>query len=150
MANTFSVCYYHLVFSTKNREMTIKEKWRDQVWKYLGGVSNNSGILPICIGGTMNHVHLLLSIPPRLAVSNAVLLLKSNSSKWIHEEISDAKFFQWQEGYGVFTIGQSQVDETIKYIENQETHHRKVTFEEEYKLFLEVHDIQVDERYIFG
>lgn len=141
MSQNYSKCYYHIVFSTKDRNPSISKKWRDQLWKYFAGVAANTSMNSICINGTHNHVHILVIIPTSMTVAKAVQLLKSNSSRWINESHPVPGLFRWQGGYSAFTVGQSQVDDTIKYISNQEEHHRSVSFDEEYHAFLDKHGI---------
>ena len=102
------------------------------------------------IGGIEDHVHLLLSLPATLSIAKAIQLIKGVSSKWIHETFIDYKDFQWQEGYGAFSVGLSHIEDTIKYINNQKVHHRKQTFQEEYLAILKKHDLKYDKRYIWG
>ncbi len=115
----------------------------------MGGVARSKGMKAIAIGGTADHVHILLSIPPTIAVAKAVQLIKASFSKWVHEKTHN-KLFAWQEAYAAFTIGISQVDATVRYIQNQEAHHAKEGFEEELVRFLKRHGIEYDQRYVFG
>jgi putative transposase len=104
----------------------------------------------LAVGGVEDHVHLLLSLPSTLAVAKAMQLIKGGSSKWIHDEFPALHEFTWQEGYGAFSIGISQIDDTKRYIVNQAEHHRKVSYQEEFIAFLERHGIEYDPRYIWG
>jgi REP element-mobilizing transposase RayT len=104
----------------------------------------------LAIGGTEDHMHILLSLPATLPVAKAIQLIKGGSSKWVHETFPSHKDFAWQEGYGAFSVSISQVEATITYIKTQEEHHRKKTFEEEFLTFLKKHGIEYDERYILG
>ena len=112
-----------------------------------GGICKNHEIMAIAVGGTEDHVHLLFHLPPKLALAKAVLLLKSNSSKWIGEQ---GREFSWQEGYGAFSVSSSNLDAVIRYIQRQEEHHRKVGFEEEFRAILKKHAIKYDPKYVLG
>jgi len=153
MANTFSSLYFHVVFSTKNREKIIRRDIESRVWAYLGGIARENDFTALCVGGVENHVHLLLSLPPNLAVSKAVQLLKGGSSLWIKDAVSkvpDMGRFAWQDGYAAFSVSQSQLGEVIKYIRMQQEHHRAKTFEEEYRSFLAKHQIAAEEKFMWG
>ena len=104
----------------------------------------------VAIGGTIDHVHLLLTLPGTMSVSKALQWIKAGSSKWIHDTYPSLRDFQWQEGYGAFTVSISHVEEKIRYIHGQEEHHKKRTFEDEFKAFLRKHDIEYDERHVLG
>lgn len=150
MANTYTSLHYHIVFSTKNREPWFTCENEQRVWEYLGGIARDNDMKAVQIGGHNDHIHALVAIPPALAVSRAVQLLKGASSRWIHQTFNDMAAFSWQDGYGAFTIGLSQIPETVRYIEGQREHHRLKTFQEEYMVFLRKHNVELDERYIFG
>jgi REP element-mobilizing transposase RayT len=149
MAHTYTSLRIHCLFSTKGRTKTISREWRADLWAYMGGIARANGMKAIAIGGTADHVHLLLSIPPTMAVAKALQLIKAGSSKWVHEKTRN-KLFVWQEAYAAFTIGVSQVEATVRYIRNQEAHHTKKGFEEELVQFLKRHGIDYDPRYVFG
>ena len=150
MANTFTSLRYHIVFSTKNREPWLFPENEQQIWNYVGGVARENGMQAIVVGGYNDHLHVLVAIPPVLAVSKAIQMLKGASSRWIHQTFNDMAFFAWQDGYGAFTVGLSQVADTVRYIEGQREHHRQRTFQEEYVAFLRKHCIDFDERYVWG
>jgi putative transposase len=150
MGNSYVSSYHHLVYSVKNREHVISPEWRERAWAYLGGIARENDFKALEIGGTANHVHLLVSLPSTLAIAKVLQLLKGGSSKWINEEIKPSRRFEWQEGYGAFSIGVSQIEATREYIRTQEEHHRGKTFEEEFRAFLMKHGIEYDERYIWG
>lgn len=150
MANTFTSLHCHIVFSTKNRERWLRPEIEEDVWRYLGGICRTHGVKALQIGGVDDHVHLLIGMPPTLALSDIVKRIKGESSKWLSAEVNGMAGFAWQDGYGAFTVGKSQIADTIHYIQNQREHHAKVTFENEYKKFLKVHDIVSEERFIFG
>jgi putative transposase len=150
MANTYTSLHYHLIFSTKNRERWIAEDIERRVWAYLGGIARENEMTALTVGGIENHVHLLVGIPPTITVSRALQLLKGGSSKWVHETFPKLHLFQWQDGYGAFTVSKSQIAEVSEYIRRQREHHRTKTFEEEYIEFLRKHELEFDERYVWG
>jgi REP element-mobilizing transposase RayT len=115
----------------------------------MGGIARENKIKAVSIGGMMDHAHMLISIPASMPVAKAVQLVKGGSSKWVHENINSLRNFAWQEGYGAFSIGISQVEEVEAYIARQEEHHRLRTFQEEYLDFLKKYKIEYDERYIW-
>jgi len=127
--------------------MIAREK-QAQLWSYLGGIARKNGFKAIAIGGTENHIHILLSLPASMALAKALQLLKGGSSKWMNDTGNHK--FSWQEGYGAFTIGISQQSHTANYINSQFEHHRKHTFEEEFVAFLAKHKIEYDPKYIWG
>ncbi|MGH9946033.1 MAG: IS200/IS605 family transposase [Pyrinomonadaceae bacterium] len=150
MANTYSHCYFHIVFSTKNRVDFIRPEIEDRVWAYMGGIARKQGFTALQIGGIDNHAHALVSIPPPILVTKAVQYLKGDSSFWIRREFPDLSKFGWQDGYGIFTVCKSHASKVVDYIKNQRKHHEKQTFEEEYIELLKLHEIEYDERYLFG
>lgn len=150
MANTYTTIHLHLVFSTKGREPWIRPEIEVAVWSYLGGICRAHGVKALHIGGVDDHVHLLVGLPPTLAVSELMRRLKGESSKWISGEIPQMGGFAWQDGYAAFSVGRSQVDCTIAYISRQREHHAKTTFAEEYRKFVEGHGLVADDRYLLG
>jgi len=144
--HTFTSILVHCVWATKDREPYLTSDLRDRLWPYLSGIARENKMKALAIGGASDHVHLLISIPPTLAVSKAVQLLKGNSSKWIHETFPKLRAFEWQEGYGAFSIGISALDATIAYVRNQTEHHRTRTFREEFIAMLRRHSLDHDER----
>ena len=150
MANTYTSLNYHIVFSTKNREPWLREDIRERLWPYLGGIARENGMKALEIGGVADHVHLLLSIPASMALSKVVQLIKGGSSHWMKETFPKVTGFAWQDGYGAFTVSQSQLDAVREYIRNQEEHHRTKSFAEEYRAFLERHQVEFDERFLLG
>lgn len=149
MANTCISVNIHIVFSTKDRMPVIRMDFRERLWAYLGGIARENKMKALEIGGTGDHVHMLVSFPSTIATAKAVQLLKGNSSKWINEIFPGASRFQWQEGYGAFSVSASQIETTKKYIRHQEEHHRKNSFQREYLTFLKKHGIDYDERYLW-
>jgi len=150
MANTYINILIHTVFSTKNRESWISSSLRERLYPYMCGIARENGLKVLCIGGTDNHIHILLSLDSTTSIAQAMQLIKGGSSKWIHETFPELRLFSWQEGYGAFSIGISNVDETKKYIENQEKHHSKESFCDEYLKFLRKNNIDFDEKYLWG
>ncbi len=149
MANTYSQIFLQVVFAVKGRQNLIQPHWRDQLYKYICGIVKGKGQKVYAIGGTSDHIHLLLSIKPGIAISEIVRDIKANSSKWINDTGLLSGKFQWQEGFGVFSYGQSQIDGVIKYINNQEQHHTTRTFKQEYTELLERFNVDYDEKYLF-
>jgi putative transposase len=120
----------------------LREDLRETLHRYMGGIAREHGLPALAVGGTEDHIHLLISLPRTISVAKAVQLLKSSSSKWIHENFPSAKSFAWQEGYGAFSIGRSQKEVTVRYIETQAEHHRRHTFAEEMAKFLAFHEME--------
>ncbi len=150
MAHSFTSSLYHCVFSTKERAKLITLDLQERLWPYMGGIARDNGMKALAIGGIEDHVHLLLSLPSTLAIAKAIQLVKGNSSKWVHEAFPQLADFAWQEGYGAFSIGVSQIDATTIYIQNQVEHHRRKTFQEELLSFLKKHNIEYDPRFVWG
>jgi len=128
----------------------ITKDLQEQLWPYIGGIAKLNNMKALCIGGVEDHLHILLSIPSTISVSKAMQLIKGGSSKWIHDTFSELQKFEWQEGYGAFSIGVSQIPDTISYIQTQAEHHRTRTFQEEFIIFLGKHDIEYDPRFVWG
>ena len=139
----------HCVFSTKERRKTIRPEFQDDLWAYMGGIARTRRIKALAVGGIEDHAHILLLLPSNIAVANAVQQIKAGSSKWVHEEHCQ-RDFEWQEGYGAFSIGISQAPATVSYIQRQKKHHLKQGFCEEYLGFLAKHHIEYDPRFIWG
>lgn len=150
MAHTYVSSLFHCVFSTKERRGMMDAGMRKRLWSFMGGIARKNEFKALAVGGTEDHVHLLLSLPATIPVSKAVQLIKGGSSKWIHSAFSQQRLFSWQEAYGAFSIGISQIPETIAYIQNQEEHHRRRSFQSEFLAFLKKHQIQHDQQYIWG
>jgi putative transposase len=144
MSHSHVCCLVHVVFSTAERRPFIRDEIRERLHEYLCGIGRENGIAVFAAGGTADHVHLLVSLPRTISIAKAVQLLKSGSSKWIHENISGSRNFAWQEGYGAFSVGVSQRAKTVKYILAQVVHHKRTSFEDELKTFLSVHGINQD------
>ena len=141
--------YFHCIFSTKDRQRLITPDLRERLWPFLGGIARQNKMKAIEIGGVDDHVHVLLSLPSSVPISKAMQLLKGGASKWVHETFPEHRSFAWQEEYGAFSVSMSQLDKTIEYIRDQEEHHRQMTFQEEFRMFLQRHRIEFDERYLW-
>src|SRR5262245_31169251 len=129
MAHTFTQNHQHVVFSTKQRAKLIAKDIQERLWQYLTGICRNIDLVMVAVGGVEDHIHILFHLPPRCALSDAVRLLKTNSSRWMNDH---RRGFAWQEGYGSFSVSVSNLAKVVSYIHNQEIHHRKMSFEEEY------------------
>lgn len=149
MADTYSQIYVHLVFSVKGIQSLIQEDWKDRLYKYICGIAGGKGQKVYAIGGVADHIHLLVSMKPSISVSELVRDLKSNSSKWLNEQGLFRGKFEWQNGFGAFTCGHSQLNSVIAYVNNQEIHHKKETFKEEYLKLLKEFEIEFNEQFLF-
>lgn len=150
MANTYSQVYVQCIFAVKYREAIIHKEWRQTILGVIGNLINETGCKTIIVNGVEDHVHCFVGLKPIISISELMQGVKAKSSKYINEHQLVKKRFEWQEGYGAFSYGQSQIDRVYKYISNQETHHKKQTFREEYLSFLENFEVPYDERYIFA
>jgi REP element-mobilizing transposase RayT len=149
MANTFCSLNVHCIFSTKERVPMLNPELRERLWPFLGGIAKQNGITPRSIGGVADHVHLLLSLPTTVPMAKAIQLIKAGSSAWIHQTFRQLHNFNWQQGYGAFSVSVSQLLETIHYIQNQVEHHRTRTFQQEYLAFLKRHELSFDDKYLW-
>jgi REP element-mobilizing transposase RayT len=138
--------YYHCVFSTKERRPTISPELRERLWPFLGGIARQNEMKAVAVGGMPDHVHILLSLPSTLAIAKALQLIKGGSSKWVHDTFPEHQLFGWQIKYGAFSVSVSLLDRIIEYIGQQEEHHRRVSFQEEFLALLKKHRIAYDER----
>ncbi len=150
MAHSYICVYIHYVFSTKNRQKFITPELEKRLWAYMGGIARENKMKALAIGGVEDHAHVLLSLPSTLSIAKAIQLIKGGSSTWVSKTFSEFKDFEWQEGYGAFSVSISHIEQTIAYISNQKEHHKKRTFREEYLALLKKHGIQYDERYVWG
>ena len=149
MANTFTQIHIHFVFAVKYRNCVIHDSWKDELYKYITGIVQNNKHKMICINGMQDHVHVLIGLKPIQSVSDLMQDIKGSSSKWINERKFVQAKFEWQEGYGGFSYGKSQLRDVINYIENQEKHHGKRSFIDEYRDFLKLFDVEFDEKFVF-
>lgn len=149
MANTYSQIYIQVVFAVQGRVSLIEREWKDELYKYITGIVKNHNQKLLAIGGVANHVHILLNIKPNIALSDLVRDIKANSSRFVNEKRLVKGKFSWQEGFGAFSYSISQLDDVIRYIQNQEDDHRETSFKDEYLKYLKRFDIEFDENYIF-
>jgi len=149
MPNTYSQITIHEVFAVKGRENFITKEWRDHLHQYIAGIITNKEAKSLAVGGWKDHVHILFGMPVTTSISDFMSAVKANSSKWINEQHFLKGKFQWQEGYGAFSYSRSQRDTVIKYIINQEDHHRTKTFKDEYLKMLADFEIGYDPKYLF-
>jgi putative transposase len=142
--------YVHIVFSTKNRQPFLRDPtFRQRTHAYLRGICENQGSPSLRIGGTEDHVHILFRLSNTLDVATLIRELKRDSSKWIKDENPLLADFHWQNGYGAFSISPSHVDALIEYIVNQEEHHRRETFQDEFRRLCKKYGVAIDERYVW-
>ncbi|HEV8573318.1 MAG TPA: IS200/IS605 family transposase [Dehalococcoidia bacterium] len=146
MGHTYTRLYVHAVWSTKDRRPLITPALQAKLYPYVGGIARKHGFTTVAVGGIEDHIHILLTLPGNLSIAKAVQLIKGGSAKWVNDTVAVEGGFAWQEGYGAFTIGVSQVERTVAYIEGQAEHHQKQTFQEEFIQFLETHGIEYDPR----
>ena len=147
MAHTYSANFVHCVFSTKNRMNSIPSDLQERLWAYLLEIANHLKLKTLAIGGTANHIHVLVSLPSTMTVAEMVQQLKANSSRWMGEHGVE---FQWQDGYGVFSVSPSMLDAVQAYIRNQQQHHQKRSFEDEFRVLLNKSCISYDPQQLFA
>ncbi|MFO8148516.1 MAG: IS200/IS605 family transposase [Gillisia sp.] len=149
MANTYTQIHIQAVFVVQNRQSLIKNEWKDELYQYITGIIQNHEHKVLQINGMPDHIHILFGMRPTQSLSDLMKQVKQDSSKWINNKGVVNGKFSWQAGYGAFSYSKSHVPRVIKYIQNQEEHHKKLTFMEEYVALLKTHNIQFDEHYIF-
>ena len=149
MANTYSQINIHCVFAVKGRDNFITKIFRDDLHKYMSGILRNDNAYPLAVGGWKDHVHVFFELNPDSKISDLMRMLKATSSKWINDSKLIKGKFQWQEGYGAFSYSRSQRNDVINYIMNQEEHHKKKTFKEEYLDLLKKFEIEFKDEYLF-
>ena len=149
MAGTFSQIYIQAVFAVEGRANLLQKPWREEVFKYMAGIIKGKNQKSIIVNGVANHVHLFIGLKPSIAVSDLVRDIKNNTSNFINTQKFVHGKFSWQEGFGSFSYAHSQIEQVYQYILNQEEHHRKKTFKEEYLDFLRKFEIEYDEKYLF-
>jgi len=150
MANTFSQIYIQTVFAVENRQSLIKPDFREELYKYITGIGRNQGQKLIAINGMADHVHILIGLKPAMALADLVREIKADSTNFINDRRLVHGRFNWQEGYGAFSYGHSQLDTVIRYIQNQERHHHGQSFKDEYMKLLRKFDIAFEEKYVFN
>ena len=149
MPKSYTNLLYHIVFSTRESRPLIAAERRPRLYEYIGGTIRDLGGISLAIGGIEDHLHLLAKLRPDKALSRVLNELKSNSSGWMHDVFPDARDFYWQNGYGAFTVSTSQVTAVSRYIANQERHHAKRSFREEFIEMLRVNEIGFDEKFLW-
>jgi REP element-mobilizing transposase RayT len=149
MANTYTQLHIHTVFAVQGRISLIQKDWKDDLYKYITGIVQAYNHKVLAINGMPNHLHVFFGMRPTQTLSDLMQDIKGSSSKWINDNKFVKGRFEWQQGYGAFSYSKSQTNDVVAYIQNQEEHHRKRTFLEEYKALLEKFEIAYDDRYIF-
>ena len=147
MSHTYAQNVIHVVFSTKDRRKLMSAEFRPRLWAYTVGICKKLDVPVLAVGGMEDHIHFLIQIPPTLAVAKAVLAIESNSSRWVNDQ---GHKFAWQQGYGAFSVSTSNVPIVVRYIQNQEAHHRKMSFDSEFLALLKKHGMEFDPKYVFG
>ncbi len=147
--NTFTKLYVHCVFTPKGRESLLTDSIREKVHKYIYGIIIEKKCYPVAINGTDDHIHLLIGFPPNIAISDLIRDIKRSSSLFINEQRKSYIRFKWQEGFGGFTVGYRELDKVYNYILNQEIHHSKLTFKDEYLKILKEEGIEYEYEYLF-
>jgi len=149
MAGTFTQIYIHVVFAVKGRQNLISNHWKEDLNKYIAGIIKGKGHKPIIVNGMPDHIHAFIGLKPVMAISDLVRDIKNNSSKFINSNKWIEGKFSWQEGYGVFSYSHSHIDKVFNYIKNQEEHHKKKTFRQEYMDLLNKFEIEYNDKYLF-
>ncbi len=149
MANTYSQAYFHLVFSPKNHEALIKKSWKNELEKYISGIVQNQNHKLLAIGSMPDHIHIFIGYNLNQLIPDLVEKIKTSSNEWINQNNFSQYRFEWQKGYGAFSHSRSQIDTVVKYILNQENHHSKKSFREEYLEILRKNDIKYNAKYLF-
>ena len=149
MANKYSQINIHNVFSVKGRENIITKNFRDELHGYMSGILKKDGSFPLAVGGWSDHIHVFYELPVTTCIADQMRMLKATSSKWINDQKLVKGKFSWQEGYAAFSYSHSQRNQVIQYIINQEEHHKKQTFQDEYLGMLKIHEIEFDGKYVF-
>jgi len=149
MGHSYTNLIYHIVFSTKERQSWLDTETSTKLYDYLGGAIRSEGGTSISINGCADHIHIFAKLRQDKAVSDVLRAIKANSSGWIHRTFPKLRGFAWQNGYGAFTVSQSQIAKVQRYIANQQKHHQRVSFKEEFIALLDAHGIEYDERYLW-
>ncbi len=149
MSHSYTNLLYHMVFSTKGRRASLKPNVRDRLFSYLAAAVRDEGGHPLIVGGTVDHIHILTRLHQSKSVADVLRDIKANSSKWLRKTFPHQETFAWQQGYGAFSVSESQSGKVHRYIEDQEEHHRQTTFEEEFIALLKAHGIAFDSRFVF-
>jgi putative transposase len=149
MANTYTQCYVHLVFSVKQRDALIQKSWRNELEMYITGIVQNNKHKMLAIKSRPDHIHIFIGYNVNHLIPNLVEEIKTSSNAWIKEKGFSKFKFDWQKGYGAFTHARSQLDVVVNYILTQDEHHKKITFKEEYLEMLRKNDISYEDKYVF-
>jgi len=149
MPQSLAKVYVHIIFSTKNRLRFITKKIKNELYAYISGILINIKSDVIKINGTEDHLHVLCTLPRTISIAKLLEEIKKSSSKWIKTKGEEWSTFSWQDGYGIFSISQSILQKTLDYIENQEEHHKEMSFQDELRKFLESYNIDYDEKYLW-
>lgn len=149
MPNTYTQLYIQFVFAVKYRKAIIAPSWEQNLRSYITGIVQNHGHKMLAINNMPDHLHLFVGLNPKQSISDLMRVAKGDSAEWINKSNLAERKFNWQEGYGAFSYSRSHIDNVVRYIHNQQEHHKKVTFLDEYKLLLKKFEIEYDERYIF-
>ena len=149
MANTYTQIHLQVIFAVKKRTGLIQREWKDELYKYIPGIIQIQDHKMLAINGMPDHIHVFFGMRPIQSLSDLMQEIKQDSSKWINQKKYIKERFEWQEGFGAFSYSKSQASRVIAYVQNQEVHHRNITFLDEYRKFLDKFEIDYDERYIF-
>jgi putative transposase len=149
MANTYTQCYFHLVFAVKKRDALIREEWKSEMEMYITGIVRNHRHKMLAIGSMPDHLHILIGYNVNQLIPDLVEEIKTSVDAWIKERRLSKFRFEWQKGYGAFTHSRSQIDIVVKYILTQEEHHKKKTFKKEYLEILEKNNVEFNKEYLF-
>ena len=149
MANTDTQCYFHIIFAVKNRNTLVQKEWKDELEKYITGIIQNNGHKLLAIFANPDHIHSFIGYNVNQLIPQLVEKIKTSSNSWINEKRLSNFHFEWQNGYGAFTHSRSQIDNVVKYILNQEEHHKKKSFKDEYLKILKQNSIEYNEKYLF-
>ena len=147
--SSFIRVYVHYVFSTKNHEPFIVPELEEDLWSYMGGIARNNNMKALAINGTEDHAHVLLSLPSTITIAKAIQVVKGGSSHWVHQAFPEYHDFEWQKGYGAFSVSHFDLDRIIAYIKNQKNHHAEEDSKTEYLDLLNEHQVEYDEKYIW-
>jgi REP element-mobilizing transposase RayT len=147
---SFSNLNYHVVFSTKERRPFIRPDVLPRLSQYIGGIVKELGGIPVAVNGPGDHMHVVAILTPKIALAECIKTVKGSSSRWIHDTFADLGDFEWQDGYSAFSVSHSILPKVVEYVEGQQEHHRKMSFQEELIALLKRHGVQYDERHIPG
>ena len=149
MANTYTQIHLQMLFAVKYRAAMIQPSWKDELYKYISGIVTNNQHKILIVNGMPDHLHIVIGMRPVQSLSNLMQQIKGDSSSWINDQKLTRSRFYWQDGYAAFSYSHSHLNHVINYVKNQEIHHKKKTFLEEYKSFLKLYDVDFDDRYLF-